>query len=979
MYKIYFSLFFLFATVSHSNSQCPLNSACTPGAAPATNTILGRGIYRIQLANLDTLTNGAIDGYQDYSCRRGAALVQNATYTLRVQTGTQAAENVVAWLDYNNDGSFAASERVLYSLNARTHSATFTVPVTATLNQSLRLRIAADDANFIPTACATPQYSQTEDYQVHIAAGNPAPVADFATPDSVTCTGVAAFQDNSRNAPTNWHWSFGDGSNSTLQHPVHTYAAAGTYTVKLRVCNAGGCDSLSRTSYVLVRADGPRPTSCVAPTVAYCCQYGITRVRIASLDHSSTDGQASYEDFSCAYRTALTTDQPYTLQLTTGGVGFHDVRLYLDLNDDGNFSGPNELLYQSLAVKNPVIPFTIASALSPVFNKALRLRIVADYAGSPAPSPCGPVQWGQAEDYSVILAPTTTRPVAAATLTYVQSCGPTQIAFTNTSRGAVSYSWNFGDGSTSTVVSPTHSYGAAGAYQVRLVAQNAFGRDTVRLQVAVAATCPTYCITTPTGNTSYQPTYLTRLKFADIDNIAPRSWGTTYYDYTGQVATVVAGQSYSLQAEAPAWSFPNVGPWCAVDVYLDTNQDGQFGPSEHKELTSVSPYLLTIHIPAGAPVGATRMRVIIRPKTQFIYPNGCPPTYLFGSVEDYTVVVLPAALPPVPGFIADLSASCNSLVQFRDTSQYRPTSWQWSFGDGGTSTVQHPQHAYATTGTYSVSLQAHNAYGTQTVSRTGYITVSALAQGPRPAACLPIPIRGIPNGGHGIDSLKIGQVFTYHQAVHAPGFRDETCTLGAIQLLQGASYTFRFRDLNPTNTSCFVWLDINDNGLFDASSELLFNSLPYLVNTGYIAGTLSIPTSTLLNRPLRLRVATWGYDDYSQFTTVPNSCNRDESTGQVRDFTVIITANPLALTSSKIINTNWQIVPNPSLGIATIHGPFTTTTLIQVIDIMGRTVQRELIRPDSQGNLPLTLSQLPKGLYLVCLQQYGWTKRIIIE
>ena len=57
------------------------------------------GIYRVQLTGLDTTANGSADGYKDYSCLRGAALRQGSTYTLRVQTGPSAAENVVAWID----------------------------------------------------------------------------------------------------------------------------------------------------------------------------------------------------------------------------------------------------------------------------------------------------------------------------------------------------------------------------------------------------------------------------------------------------------------------------------------------------------------------------------------------------------------------------------------------------------------------------------------------------------------------------------------------------------------------------------------------------------------------------------------------------------------------------------------------------------------------------------------------------------------
>jgi PKD repeat protein len=52
----------------------------------------------------------------------------------------------------------------------------------------------------------------------------------------------------------------------------------------------------------------------------------------------------------------------------------------------------------------------------------------------------------------------------------------------------------------------------------------------------------------------------------------------------------------------------------------------------------------------------------------------------------------------------------NSLsIQFTDQSSGNPTSWSWNFGDGSTSSVQNPQHIYATSGTYSVTLTISNA------------------------------------------------------------------------------------------------------------------------------------------------------------------------------------------------------------------------------------------------------------------------------
>jgi len=55
------------------------------------------------------------------------------------------------------------------------------------------------------------------------------------------------FTDQSTNSPTSWDWDFGDNSaHATTQNPTHTYTAAGTYTVTLKVANAGGDSSISQ-------------------------------------------------------------------------------------------------------------------------------------------------------------------------------------------------------------------------------------------------------------------------------------------------------------------------------------------------------------------------------------------------------------------------------------------------------------------------------------------------------------------------------------------------------------------------------------------------------------------------------------------------------------------------------------------------------------------------------------------------------------
>lgn len=65
-------------------------------------------------------------------------------------------------------------------------------------------------------------------------------------------------------------------------------------------------------------------------------------------------------------------------------------------------------------------------------------------------------------------------------------------------------------------------------------------------------------------------------------------------------------------------------------------------------------------------------------------------------------------------------------VQFTDTSAGAPRSWQWTFGDGASSTDRNPTHAYALRGAYTVTLRVGN--GTTTSQATRTITVGGRAR-----------------------------------------------------------------------------------------------------------------------------------------------------------------------------------------------------------------------------------------------------------
>lgn len=98
------------------------------------------------------------------------------------------------------------------------------------------------------------------------------------------------------------------------------------------------------------------------------------------------------------------------------------------------------------------------------------------------------------------------------------------------------------------------------------------------------------------------------------------------------------------------------------------------------------------------------------------------------SDEEVKTGFITVTAPPA-GVIADFSATPTSgivplVVVFQDLSSGPVTSWQWDFGDKNTSSERNPQHTYTMPGVYTVKLTVGGASGSNSKTRTGYITVN---------------------------------------------------------------------------------------------------------------------------------------------------------------------------------------------------------------------------------------------------------------
>ncbi|MGM0497234.1 MAG: S8 family serine peptidase, partial [Bacteroidota bacterium] len=227
--------------------------------------------------------------------------------------------------------------------------------------------------------------------------------------------------------------------------------------------------------------------------------------------------------------------------------------------------------------------------------------------------------------------------------------------------------------------------------------------------------------------------------------------------------------------------------------------------------------------------------------------------------------------PPV----ADFSANSTTIeegqtVDFTDQSSNYPTQWEWSFegGDPSTSNEQNPSVTYENQGTYEVSLTVSNEYGSDSETKTDYITVEEYV----PEYC---DSEGEDASYEWIDEVQIGD-FTNNSG-EDNGYGDYTGQ--TVELAAGESH-------NITLTPGFsgstyqeywkIWIDFNDDKEFD-DSELVYDAGS--TSSSEVTGTIDIPSDA--SGETRMRV-TMKYDGE------PTACETF-SYGEVEDYTVSFT------------------------------------------------------------------------------------------
>jgi PKD repeat protein len=90
----------------------------------------------------------------------------------------------------------------------------------------------------------------------------------------------------------------------------------------------------------------------------------------------------------------------------------------------------------------------------------------------------------------------------------------------------------------------------------------------------------------------------------------------------------------------------------------------------------------------------------------------------------WAVTTTNVVLTPVAAFTQSTDTIYEgATINFTDNSSNTPTTWAWSFGDGNTSTQQHPSNTYATAGVYTVTLTATNNAGSNMLTTINSVVV----------------------------------------------------------------------------------------------------------------------------------------------------------------------------------------------------------------------------------------------------------------
>ncbi|MBS1509873.1 MAG: PKD domain-containing protein [Bacteroidetes bacterium] len=484
--------------------------------------------------------------------------------------------------------------------------------------------------------------------------------ANFVVSDTVICKNNGInFTAVGNNPPdiAAYDWNFGDGNSGSNAATAHVYTQAGTYTVQLIITDIFGCrDTLIKPLYIKV--DGP--TAAFTPGVSGSCLLSA----ISFTDQSLTDGT-----------------HPITTWIWDYGDGISDTLTAPPFQH--TYSGPG------------------------VYTVSLKVK---DSEGCVDAT---------VQSNALIIS----KPVAAFSSMDTLFCPGKPISFSNTSTGpGLQYTWYFGDGTTSNAATPVHNYLADGLYTIKLVVTDQYGctdsltyPDYIRIVSPHAifamsdsvGTCPPMLVTFTNNSQNY-----TAVNWDFGDGTSTQTDNPTHFYTTPGVyfakltvtspggCTDVMQKQILLRGPLGTFTYDPIGGCKPLTVH--------FTASTHDRLSFIWDFNDgTTNATTDSVLSYTyTIPGIYVPKMILVDQGGCmvpiqgPDTIVVNGVNANF------------GFVNHTFCDA-ATIAFSDSSVSNDviTGYAWDFGDGFTSSQQHPTHAYAAPGLYYPKLVVSTQMG----------------------------------------------------------------------------------------------------------------------------------------------------------------------------------------------------------------------------------------------------------------------------
>lgn len=194
----------------------------------------------------------------------------------------------------------------------------------------------------------------------------------------------------------------------------------------------------NRTALMLSEGAQPPPAQATAACIPTSTNpnstqnYGPQTVSFHTIARSSGgyNSEGVHVDDFCNGRTEVYTGSSYGISVKTGP-NMEDVKVFIDYDNDGVFSFSETVFSSNGTSSNQTHSGTITIPTSGItLCQPLRMRVVSDIASNPFLLACGPLEYGQAEDYVITAKPPSTATMSAVSMGSYPFCKDSAVTFT---------------------------------------------------------------------------------------------------------------------------------------------------------------------------------------------------------------------------------------------------------------------------------------------------------------------------------------------------------------------------------------------------------------------------------------------------------------------------------------------------------------------------------------------------------------------